>query len=60
MGIIIESQLAAGKHLENTFSVKVVEHQHELPGAVVEPPSLEVLRTQLDTVQGSLLALTVI
>lgn len=60
MGIIIESQLAAGKHIENTFSVKVVEHWHGLPGEVVEPPSLEVFRIHLDTVLGNLLALTML
>lgn len=55
MGFIAESQ-----HLENTFSVKVVERWHGLPGEVVEPPSLEVFRIHLDTVLGNLLTLTVL
>lgn len=36
------------KHNEVSFYSKVVKKWHKLPRAVVESPSLEILRTKLD------------
>lgn len=38
----------------------VVEHRHQLPGEAVEPWSLEILKTWLDTALGYLLSLTLL
>ena len=38
----------------------VVKHWNRLPGQVVESPSVETLKTQLDMVLGNLLQLTLL
>ena len=43
-----------------TFTVRLVEHWHRLPGEAVEAPSLELFKTQLDTVLSNLLQLTLL
>jgi len=40
---------------KNFFTLRVTEHWNRLPGAVVESPSLEILKTHLDKVLYSLL-----
>ena len=40
--------------------VQVVEHWHRLPREVMESPSLEMLKTQLDTALNNLLYLTLL
>lgn len=37
------------------FTLRVVKHWHSLPREVVESPSMETLKTQLDMVMGNLL-----
>ncbi|KFV78313.1 hypothetical protein N308_02488, partial [Struthio camelus australis] len=39
---------------KNFFPVRVTEHWHKLPRGVVESPSLEIFKSHLDTVLGSL------
>lgn len=38
---------------KNFFSLKVIEHWNKLPRAVVESPSLEIIRTGLNIVQSN-------
>ena len=33
---------------KNLFTVRVMEPRHRLPRAVVEPPSMEIIKTHLD------------
>ncbi|KFV84834.1 hypothetical protein N308_11165, partial [Struthio camelus australis] len=40
---------------KNFFTVRVVEHWHKLPREAVEPPSLEIFKTQLAMALGNLL-----
>ncbi|KFV76411.1 hypothetical protein N308_05882, partial [Struthio camelus australis] len=40
---------------KNFFTVRVTEHWHRLPRAVVESPSLEIFTTRLDAILGNLL-----
>ncbi|KFV85965.1 hypothetical protein N308_06770, partial [Struthio camelus australis] len=37
------------------FTVRVTEHWHRLPRAVVESPSLEIFKTRLDAILGNVL-----
>ncbi|KFV87701.1 hypothetical protein N308_08816, partial [Struthio camelus australis] len=40
---------------KNFFTVTVTEHWNRLPREVVESPSLEILKSHLGTILGSLL-----
>jgi len=40
---------------KNFFTIRVMEHWNRLPREVVESPSLEIFKTCLDEVLGSLL-----
>lgn len=40
----------------SVFTVQVVEHWHALSSEIVEPPSLEVFKSHLDTVLGNQLS----
>lgn len=39
---------------KNFFTLSVVKHRHRLPREVIESPSLEVFKTQLDTIVDKL------
>lgn len=44
------------EHSKNIFfTVSMVKHWNRLPREIAESPSWEILRTQLDTILGSLL-----
>ncbi|KFV79318.1 hypothetical protein N308_13043, partial [Struthio camelus australis] len=40
---------------KNFFPVRVTKHWNRLPREAVEPPSLQILKTHLDTILGSML-----
>jgi len=40
---------------KHSFTVRVIEHWHRLTREVVESPSLEICKTQLDRILGNLL-----
>ncbi|KFV81076.1 hypothetical protein N308_05431, partial [Struthio camelus australis] len=42
-------------HMKNFFTAAVTEHWNRLPREVVESPSLEMFKSHLDRVLGSLL-----
>jgi len=43
------------EHQETLFTVRLTEHWHRLRREIVASPSLEILKSQLDTVLGNLL-----
>ena len=45
---------------KNFFTLRVTEHWNRLPREAVESPSLEILKTRLDTVLCSLLWVTLL
>ena len=45
---------------KNFFLVRVTEHWNRLPREAVESPSLEILKTRLDTVLNSVLEVTLV